>query len=178
MLHDTLWLFLKFIWGNFGIKKLLKGSGKEPYENSSRDFCWIQAFLLDGLCTFIRKQLLYVMDSLQPHFLIGGMKFVFFRIRSCWNNFFLVHLIIGRSSLACSPRVFHDIFIVHEIPSPKLSILSVCECVPACVLPIPYCFLSIFPVNYGRIFDSHFAYWEVSLNFWEVKVRKNCKHAK
>ena len=97
---------------------------------------------LDGLCTFIWKQLLYVMHSSKPHFLMGGWNegrtiFIFFRIRSCSNNIFLVHLIIRRSSLACSSRLFADISIVYETPSPKLAILSVCEYVPACLLPIP-----------------------------------------
>ena len=88
----------------------------------------------------------------KPIFIMGGdefkmrkgLFFIFFRIRSCSNNFFLVHLIIRRSTLACSPSVFADIFIVYETPSPKLSILSVCEYVPACLLTMSYCFLNIF----------------------------------
>ena len=70
--------------------------------------------------------------------------FVFIWIRSCSNKFFLVHLVIRRGSLVCSPRVCADIFMVYETPTPKLSILSVFECVPACLLPMSYCFLSIF----------------------------------
>ena len=103
-----------------------------------------------------------------------GLFFVFIRITLCSNNFFLVHLIIRRGSLACSPRVFADIFMIYETPIPKLSILSVCECVPVCLLPMSYCFLSIFFFRKGS--NSCFVALSIlGSNFWKVKVRKNCK---
>ena len=99
--------------------------------------------------------------------------FVFIRITLCSNNVFLVHLIIRRGSLACSPMVFADIFMTYETSIPKLSILSVCECVPACLLPMSYCFLSIF---FRKGSNSCFVALSIlGSNFWKVKVRKNCK---